>query len=198
MLLCCGWAGFSPCHRKYSSTWASTTTFLNHIPLDCNTSPQPCEADLVLIDHNFKQVVIISWLKESSLTQRTGWSWASLAFPSHMRKDESETESNPLSSKTGCLPVVLPLLLFVPVNLLCQTKCIFIEVVHGQHLWGLELPELYGTEWDVLPYSWMDCPGEAGVLLRPEAVDLLITDKKQDENLWKKMINGIWKWIVRR
>lgn len=29
-------------------------------------------------------------------------------------------------------------------------------------------------------------------------VNLLTTDKKQDENLWKKRINGILKWIVAR
>lgn len=29
-------------------------------------------------------------------------------------------------------------------------------------------------------------------------VNLLTTDKKQDENLWKKRINGILKWTVTR
>lgn len=53
MSLCSGWTQstmfFSLCHGKHVlCTWVGTTTFPNHIPLDCNTSPQPWQVGSVL------------------------------------------------------------------------------------------------------------------------------------------------------
>lgn len=204
MSSCSGWTGFSLCHGKYVlSTWVGTTTFPNHIPLDCNTSPQSWEADSVLGSHHLNErwVGAICWLKGSS-PQRTRWSCglSALSFSKSQEKTWTRNRINPVESPNWSFPCVVVLLLILPVNLLCQTKWIF-----TWDSWCRTLVRV-GASWPVWQGSRSSCLFLDGLLggkrpitqARGEGIVNHFADDNQDGNLWKKKNNGTLKWTVRR
>lgn len=200
MLLCCGWTRFSLCHRKHSSTWAGTTTFLNHILWDCNTALQG----------RLSPQIPSSWGGcDNLLTERV-----SLL---HREQDEAEPlclfllqltgeNMNQKQNQTHWVPKLVVCLCGSPPPFsLSPCESALPDQVHFYLDSSWTTLVRAGASWPIWHGMRSSClfldglsggnTSEAG---GDGIVNLLTTDKKQDENLWKKRINGILKWIVAR